>query len=42
MIDDRDRDVFCTFPAGDNEGGVGGELVGDVGEISSLARVRRQ
>ena len=41
MIDDRDRDVFCTLPTGDDEGGVGGELVGDVGEIGGLAGVRR-
>ena len=36
-----DRDVFGALPVGDDEGGAGGELVGDVGEIGGLVGVRR-
>ena len=37
LIDDRDGDgdVFSALPAGDNKGGAGGELVGDVGELEA-------
>ena len=42
LTDDKDRDIFGALPAGDDEGGAGGKLVGDVGEINGLAGVRRQ
>ena len=35
LIDDGDGDVFGALLIGDDEGGAGGELVGDMGELEA-------